>query len=258
MKHMKIKVLAFLLILAGLWLNQVEAKAQNNLTAKEIIEKADLQMQGSSSFSIMSMTIRRPTWERTLEFKNWSKGRQLALTLVTAPAKEKGQTFLKRDKDMWNYLPGINRLIKLPPSMMSQGWMGSDYSNDDVLNQSSVVNDYHHSVVGSEVLEERDCYRIELLPTEESAVVWGKVMVWVSKKDFVFMKSEYYDEDLLLVKTELAGDIKTMDGRPVATRLEIIPADEPGHKTVVNIQSIDFDLPLDDNFFSQQNMKTIR
>jgi len=128
------------------------------LTAKEVIREADDQINGEeSSISEMSMTIVRPTWERTVEFKNWVKGSDYALTLITAPASEKGQTYLKRGNEMWNWNPSISRLIKLPPSMMSQGWMGSDYTNDDILKESSVVEDYTHRFLGEEVIEGRMC-----------------------------------------------------------------------------------------------------
>jgi len=232
--------------------------SQEALTAKQIIEKADKNMQGESSISTMTMTIKRPSWERTIGFKNWGKGRALALTLVTEPAKEKGQTFLKRGNDMWNYIPSIGRLVKLPPSMMSQGWMGSDYTNDDILNESSLVVDYTHKILVTEELGGQKCYKILLVPTEESNIVWGKIITWVSTADFLFLRSEYYDENQELVRTETAGDIKIMDGRKIPARLEIIPADEPDNRTIVIIQSIDFDVKLDDNFFSQQNMKSVK
>lgn len=234
------------------------AFCQNGMAAKEIIEKANQNMEGESSVSSMSMSIIRPDWQRTLEFKNWVKGNEYALTLVTAPAKEKGQTFLKRGSDMWNYLPGIGRMIKLPPSMMSQGWMGSDYSNDDVLNETSLTEDFEQTFKAEETLENRECHVIELVPKEESNVVWGKIKVWVSKQDFLFMKYEYYDEDGFLVRTEKLGEIKTMDGRLIPTLFEIIPADEPNQKTLVRILEMDFNVDLEDDFFSQQNMKRIR
>ena len=192
-----------LIIFAGLLLTPKILTAQQALPAKEIVDKADKNMEGESSISTMSMSIIRPSWERTLEFKNWVMGSQYALTLVTSPAKEKGQTFLKRGNDMWNYLPKIGRLIKLPPSMMSQGWMGSDYTNDDVLKESSLVEDYDHEILTKEVLEDRECYKIEMIPHEESTIVWGKLLTWISKEDFLFMKTEYYDEDGYLVRTEL-------------------------------------------------------
>jgi len=231
---------------------------QQNLTARQIIEKADRNMQGESSISTMTMTIKRPTWERTVGFKNWAKGRDMALTLVTEPAKEKGQTFLKRGNDMWNYVPSIGRLVKLPPSMMSQGWMGSDYTNDDILNESSLILDYKHELVGTEDFQGSKCYKISLIPLEESNIVWGRIFTWVSTSDFLFLKSEYYDENQSLVRTETAGEIKAMDGRIIPTRMEIIPADEPQNRTIVNIRSMDFDVKIDDGFFSQQNMKSVK
>lgn len=232
--------------------------SQQSLTAIQIIEKADRNMQGESSIGTMTMTIKRPAWERTIGFKNWAKGRDLAMTLVTAPAKEKGQTFLKRGNDMWNYVPSIGRLIKLPPSMMSQGWMGSDYTNDDILNESSLVLDYQHQLLGTEDFQGTACHKISMIPLEESNIVWGKIITWVSTADFLFLKSEYYDENQALIRTETAGDIKTMDGRKIPTRMEIIPAEEPQNRTILNIQSMDFDVKIDEGFFSQQNMKSVK
>src|SRR5512133_3614325 len=137
---------AFLLIFGSVSAQQI--------TATEIIRRADEKFNGEKSgYSVMTMTIVRPSWQRTVEFKSWSKEDDYALTLITAPAREKGQTFLKRKTEMWSWNPSINRLIKLPPSMMSQGWMGSDYTNDDILRESSVVNDYSHSIAGSETID---------------------------------------------------------------------------------------------------------
>ena len=227
--------------------------------AREIIKKADEKMQGEkTSQSTMTMTIVRPTWQREVTFKSWTKGRDYSLALVTAPAKEAGQTFLKRETEMWNWNPTINRLIKLPPSMMSQGWMGSDFSNDDLLKESSIVVDYTHTIIGEEEIDGWDCYKIELIPLENAAVVWGKIFKWIAKEEFLQMKTEYYDEDDYLIKTELAYDMKTMGGRLIPSKFELIPEEEEGHKTVVVMDDIKFNEPLPDSFFSQQNMKRVR
>jgi outer membrane lipoprotein-sorting protein len=206
----------------------------------------------------MSMTIVRPTWDRTFEFKNWTSGRDYALTLITAPARDKGQSFLKRKNEMWSWNPTISRLIKLPPSMMSQGWMGSDYTNDDILRESSVVNDYTHEITGEEELDGRSCYKIKMVAKEEAAVIWGHQIRWIDQKDFIFMKSELYDEDGYLVRTELGKDIKNMDGRLIPTKIELIPAEEEGYMTILEIKEIEFNTPINDSFFSQQNMKRVR
>jgi len=237
-------------------LNTLSLGAQD---AKEIVRKANEKFNGEiSSFGTMSMTIVRPTWERTISFKNWTLGTERALTLITAPARDKGQTFLKRELEMWTWTPSISRLTKLPPSMMSQGWMGSDYTNDDILKESSVVEDYTHEIVGEEEIEGRLCYKIELVAKEDAAVIWGHQIRWIDKKDFLFLKSELYDEDGYLIRTELGSEIKTMDGRLLPTRLELISAEEEGYKTIVVFETLEFNKVIDDGFFSQQNMKRVR
>ncbi len=231
-------------------------KAQD---ATQIVKKADALMQGEqSSFSKMTMEIIRLTWSRSVSFKTWTKGRDYSLTLITAPAKEKGQAFLKRKNEMWNWNPTINRMIKLPPSMMSQGWMGSDYTNDDVVNQSSIVVDYDHSLQGSKTVNGVDCYEIRLEPKENAPVVWGKVMMWIGKNNSITMKVQYFDEDMELERTENAYNIKTMGGRKITAKFDILPADKPDQKTVVTINEIDFNIPIKESFFSQQNMKKAR
>jgi len=226
--------------------------------AKEIVRKAYEQMRGKSNQAEMTMTIIRPAWTRSVSFKSWSEGRDFSLTLITAPAKEKGQTFLKLKNKMWTWNPSISRMIKLPSSLMSDGWMGSDYSNDDILKESSIVVDYNHKLIGNETIEGRDCYKIEMIPKEESGLIWGKVLKWISKKNYLQLKTEYYDEDNFLIKSELASVIKVMDGREIPTKIEIIPEEDAGNKTIVLIKNVKFNVRFKRNFFSQQNMKRIR
>jgi outer membrane lipoprotein-sorting protein len=142
--------------------------------------------------------------------------------------------------------------------MMSQGWMGSDFTNDDLLNEASIVTDYLHKMSGFEKITEKECYVIELQPRENAPVVWGKVIMWISKGDFLQLKTEFYDEENKLIKTQLAFDIKKMGGRMIPTRFELIPAEKPGNKTVVTLESIEFNRPIADQFFSQQNMKVVK
>lgn len=234
------------------------ATGQSTLTATEIVEKADEKVRGKTNHSIMEMEIIRPTWKRSLAMKGWGRGLDYSMTYITAPARDKGQVFMKRKTEMWNWMPSIGRMIKIPASMMSQGWMGSDYTNDDILKESSIVVDYEHSLAGEEEVEGFDCYKIEMLPREDAAVVWGKVYKWITKEEFMQVKSEYYDEDDELVKSDFGYDFKVMDGRLIPTRIEIIPAGEENKKTVVYIREIEFDVDLEASFFSQQNMKRIR
>lgn len=224
-------------------------------SAYDIIKKANEKFQGESNYGEFTMEIIRPTWSRTLSFKSCNKGSNFSLTLVTDPAKEKGQTFMKRNNDLWSWNPKISRLVKLPPSMLAQGWMGSDYSNDDILKESSIVVDYNHTIIGSETIAGKNCYKIEMIPKEEAAVVWGKVMKWISKDGYLQLKTEYYDEDDYLIRTEVCSEVKFMGDREIPTRIKIIPEEDPENLTIVTITNIVYNINVDEPFFSQQTMK---
>lgn len=228
------------------------------LTAKQIIEKADERMRGNSSYAELSMEIIRPEWKRTMTMKSWSKGAEYALVYVVAPAKDKGTVSLKIGNEMWNWLPTIERSIKVSPSMMMQSWMGSDFTNDDLIRQSSIVNDYHHTSLGEERFQNIDCYKIQLIPKPDAPVVWGKVVTWIAKENYNQLKAEYYDEDGTLINTMTGYDLRTLGGRLLPTRWEMVPATEPGNKTVMTYKSIDFNVTLDERFFSKQNMDRVR
>jgi len=246
-----------ILSLASLLMISLSGFSQD-LSAKQIIVKADNLQRGRSNKGEMKMTIIRPKWTRTITLKSWSRGTDFSMTYILSPAKEKGQVFMKRKNEMWNWVPTISRMIKLPPSMMSQGWMGSDYTNDDILKESSIVVDYNHKIIGAEKLEGLDCYKIELSPKEDAAVTWGKVIKWISKKDYWQLKTEYYDEDDELIRTEMASEIKTFGDRKLPSKLVILPADKPNQRTEVNILSSNFNVNIQESFFSQQNMKRVR
>ncbi len=225
---------------------------------KEIVRQADERFRGKSSEGEMTMIIQRPTWSRTVSMKSWTLGDDYSMIYITAPAKEKGQVFLKRKKDMWNWVPNIERMIKIPPSMMMQSWMGSDFTNDDLVSQSSLVKDYTHKLIGEETIDGYTCYKAELIPHDDAPVVWGKIIMWISKDNYYWLKTEYYDEDNILVNTEILSEIKKMDDRTMPTRMEMIPMDEEGHKTIIIFDKMKFNIKLKESFFSQQNMKRIR
>ena len=253
----KVNLIIGILISGGLFLTGFQAQSQE-LTAVEIIKKADEKNRGETSQGEMTMTIVRPKWERSISMKTWSKGDKYFVIYITAPAKEKGQVFLKVDKEMWNWVPSISRMIKIPPSMMMQSWMGSDFTNDDLVKQSSIVVDYDHNLLEEENIRGMDCYKIELIPHEEAAVVWGKIISWITKDGFNLWKSEYYDEDGYLINIENSSDIKQMGDRKIPTRVEMIPADEPEKRTIMEFKNLIFDQPIDDSFFSKQNMKRVK
>lgn len=224
-------------------------------TADEIVQKAYEQSQGTSQYSEMTMQINRPRWQKTMNFKICSLGTDYSLVLITEPSKDKGQTFLKVKDQMWMWNPTVNRSIKMGESMMSQGWMNSDYSNNELLNSGSILTDYDKKIVSTESVSGKDCWAIELVPKKGTNIVWGKQKMWISKDGYLSLKTEFYDEDNFLVKTFLASDIKTIGGRQIPTKYEIIPQDNSVNRTVVVLNNIIFNVKVQENFFTIQNMQ---
>lgn len=227
-------------------------------TAIEIVRKADEKLRGASSYGEAVMRIVRPDWTREIGMKMWSLGTKRSLVFITSPARDKGTATLMRDKEIWNWQPSIDRVIKLPPSMMMQSWMGSDFTNDDLVKQSSMVNDYSHKILGDTTIDGYPCHRLEMIPKEEAAVVWGKIIICISKKDYLQLLVRFYDEDGFLVNTMVASKVKEMGGRMLPSYMEMIPADNPKQKTVFEYSVLKFDIEVNDEFFSIQNLKKIR
>ena len=227
--------------------------------ATEIIRKADEKTRVKiTAYSEFTISIVRPKWTREMSLKSWSKGEDYSLILLTAPAKEKGAAFLKRKKEVWNWIPSIERTIKLPPSMMSQSWMGTDFTNDDLVKESSQVYDYVHTIKGDTILEGRNCYKILLTPKPDAAVVWGKIITYIDSVDYIQLRAEMYDEDDFLVNIINSSEIKEMGGQLLATQMEMIPVEKDGHKTILTMKEMVFDKPIADNFFTTRNMKKVK
>jgi len=247
MKHLILGLLGLIFI--------APLKAQ---TAKEIITQAEEKLRGNSSRSSLTIKIVRPNWTREITTTSWSYGTEYALIYISDPARDAGTVFLKRDKEIWNWQPSIERTIKLPPSMMMQSWMGSDFTNDDLVRESSIVNDYTHKIVGDTVILDRPCYKIELIPKPEAAVVWGKIYSYISKEELLQLKTQFYDEDGYLINVMEGFDIQTYDGRTLPRRLRMTPMETPDQYTEMTYEGLEFDIDVDPSFFSQQNMKRIR
>ncbi|MGB5668773.1 MAG: outer membrane lipoprotein-sorting protein [Maribacter sp.] len=229
-----------------------------DLSAKDIVKKADENMRGKTSLADITIRIIRPTWSREMNMKAWSKGDDYSMILINSPAKEKGTVFLKRIKEVWNWIPSIERNIKLPPSMMSQSWMGTDFTNDDLIKEASAVEDYTHTHIGKETIAGKECYKIEMLPKPSAAIVWEKVIVWIDTKDFLQLKAEFYDEDGELVNIMNSSDVKEIGGRKITSKIEMIPVDKEGNSTWIIYNDILFDKEIKDDFFTTRNMKQLK
>lgn len=226
--------------------------------AKEIVRKANDLMRGTSTYSEISMTIVKPDWSRTIAMKVWAVEPDYSLVYVTEPARDRGSVTLKRKAEVWNWLPAVQRVIKIPPSMMLQSWMGSDFTNDDLVRQSSIVDDYTHSFAGEESIAGHICWKIALIPKPTAGVVWGKVFMWISKAGFLELRTDFFDEDGTLVKSFVGSNVRVFDGRSLPSHWEMTPVNEPGKKTVLEYRTIKFNMKIDQSFFSEQNMKRVR
>ena len=245
------KVLFFLTLL----ISQV---SMSQMTADEIIEKAEDRMRGTTSYAEMTVTTIRPKWKREMKIKSWTKGDDYSVTLVLSPAKDKGTVFLKREKEIWNYIPSIERTIKMPPSMLTQSWMGTDMTNDDLVKESSLKDDYKKKIVGTETVEGLECYKIVMTPRENVNSIWGKIIIWISKKDYLQLKTKFYDEDNELVNTILGKEVKTLGGKMLPSVMEIIPAKKKGQKTRMTYTKAEFDIEIKDEIFTTQYIKRIK
>lgn len=203
------------------------------------------------------MRIIRPGWTREMSMRAWTSGKKLAMIQVLSPAKERGVVYLRKDKEVWNWIPSIERNIKLPPSMMSQSWMGTDFTNDDLVREFSIVEDYDHTLEGEEMVADRLCYRIRMIPKAEAAIVWARVVVWIDKQDLVMMKAEYFDEDELLVNRMRTVEVKNLGGRILPAELEMTPMNKKGQKTIIIYRSVAFDQPLGESFFTIHQMQKL-
>ena len=227
-------------------------------SAVEIVKKSDELLRGRTQYGIYTMTVVRPDWQRSMKFKFWSEGTGKAFILILSPAKEKGVTFLKLNNEMWNYIPRINRDVKLPPSMMMQSWMGSDFTNDDLVKESNVVTDYSHTLLGREKVVGYEAYKIELKPKPEAAVVWDRIVEWIRLEDYVPIRAEYFNERGERVRTMFFSEFREMSGRTIPVRFELVEEKKQGHSTVMELADVVFDKPIKKSVFTKQHLRRAR
>ena len=223
--------------------------------AQALVENSFNYMRGKTSISTVDMTIHRPDWERVVTIKAWTKGEKDSIFIIIAPAKDKGNGTLKKGREMWMYNPKVNRTIKLPPSMMSQAWMGSDFSNDDLSKTDSLINDYVHTIIGSETHEGKKVYLIKSIPKPEAPVVWG-MQKFKIREDNIFLRQEFYDEDFKLVKTLTTLEIQMLAGKLFPRVWKMQKADMTDEYTLLAYKELKFDQDLPDRLFTLSSLKT--
>jgi len=242
------------LLLGFLYLSSSAAQEHD---AAQLIRNAMDHWRGMTSYSDMTMTIHRPEWERSMTMLSWSKGDKLSLVRVVEPKKDAGNGTLLNDNNMWTFTPKINRIIKVPSSMMSQSWMGSDFSNKDISKSTDIIDQYDHELVSAEDRDGHVYYTISSVPHEEAAVVWGKEVLTV-RDDYVLMEQQFWDQDGVLVKSMKTLKVVEMGGRAVAKVMRMGKLDTPGEWTQLTANTIEFDLELADNLFTLSNLRNPR
>lgn len=232
------------------------AGAEAQETAREIIDRVDRIMRGESSHGIASMEVVTEHWERNLTMEVWSLGTEYALIRVTAPRKEEGLATLRAEDDIWNYLPRVDRTIKIPASLMMGAWMGSHFTNDDLVKESRLVDDYDIEISFEGARDSEEVWEFVLTPKAEAAVVWGRIEYQVRKSDLMPTWARYYDEDGDLARTMDFGDYRTMGGRLVPTVMNMRPEDKPRERTTVRYLELQFDIDIDKSFFSLRALRS--
>ncbi len=228
------------------------------MSAQEIVKRSDDLMRGDTQEGKYVMMIFTPNWERRLELYVYSKGRDKIFIRILSPAKEKDTATLRVGNEMWNYLPQVERTIKIPPSMMLQPWMGSDFANDDLVKESSVVNDYTHEIIEEKTIDGEPVYCVKLTPKPDAAVVWDKRIMWIRKNDFIPVRDEFYGKNDKLIKVLTYSKIKKISDRLIPTRWEMVPERKKGRRTIIEVhESVVYNGSIEETVFSLQNLKNI-
>ena len=221
--------------------------------AQEIIRKTEQVLRGKSSTGEMEMVVVKKEWTRKLRLKFWEKGKDKGVVVILEPAKERGIATLKIKNNVWNYLPSIERTIKLPPSMMNESWMGSHFTNDDLVRESSLERDYNAKLIK----EDNEKYYLELIPKPEAIVVWGKIEVEIDKKTYLPLKAYYYDERGRKVRTLIYSEIRKTGNRYFPFLWILYPEDKPGEKTEIRVINIKFNVSIPDRIFTLRYLKEL-
>lgn len=222
---------------------------------REILDRVERLLWGRTVQGDYEMTISTPRWQRTLGLRVWMERPRLSFVRIVSPVKEAGIGSLRIGPEMWNYLPNVERIIKIPPSMMLQPWMGSDFTNDDLVKESSILNDYTHLVIGTLQINGEAAVQVEARPKPESAVVWGRIVYTVRQRDWIPLKQEYFSERDELVRVMTLSDIRKVGGRLLPTRWEMRPLAKPGNVTQIVLKDAVFDQPIDGEIFTQRNLQ---
>ncbi len=251
----KLSTIILLATLSGLMLAAVAiSQTTTDTDVNELIKEVDRLYRSNTSYTEFEMEIVTPHWQRTLSMDAWTEGMKKTFVRIKEPRKEKGVATLRVGNEMWNYLPKTNKVMKIPPSMMMGSWMGSDFTNDDIVKESSLFDDYSYELIDVDSAQDKLHY-INCIPREDLPVVWGNIVIAVHKSDSLPVWQKYYDEKGELMRVMTYLEITNMGGRVIPAVMELIPMNKEGHKTVIRYLKAEFDVVLDDETFSLRNLR---
>lgn len=217
---------------------------------KSVVSKIDDLWRGRSSDAVLRMEVKTAHYQRKMKMRTWSKGKERSLVRILAPLKEKGTATLKSGNSVYTYLPKTDRTIRLTSSMMLGSWMGSHFTNDDLVKESRLLDDYTATLMFEGERNGRKVMEIGLVPKPDAAVVWGKIILLVDVDGLIPIRQVYYDEDLKIARTMVFSDVKELGGRRLPATFKVVPADKPKEYTMLVYESISFDQNFSDSFFS--------
>ncbi|HZX11771.1 MAG TPA: outer membrane lipoprotein-sorting protein [Acidobacteriota bacterium] len=228
---------------------------EKKIDAREIVEKIDELYRSDSSKALMEMEIVTPHWQRTLKMRVWSEGMDKTFIRILEPKKERGMGTLRMENEMWNYLPKTNKVIKIPPSMMMSSYMGSDFTNNDLVREYTFTEDYDFNLTQVDN-PEPDLIYVKCVPHEGLPIVWGHIILAVRSEDYLPVWQKYYDEKGELVREMFFKDIKLFEDRWIPSVMELIPFTKEGHRTLIRYIEVKFDLQIDSSIFTLRNLRS--
>ena len=246
------RTILLILLAMALVFQAFAAFAETGPDVEEIIDRVDRILRSDTSVSKMEMSIETPNWKRTLTMDMWTEGLDKTLIRVLGPQKDRGVATLRVHTEMWNFFPKINKVMKVPPSMMMSSWMGSDFTNDDLVKESSMLRDYDYRLLKD---PDPDHYYVELVPKADIPIVWGKIIITARKSDYIPVREEFYDEDGTKMRVMELKEIKPMGGKVVPTVIELIPLNKKNRKTTIRYIEAEFDKELEEGTFTHRALK---
>ncbi len=250
---MKKYTILFSLVLLAISPHADESKTTD---LENIVRHLDELYRSKSAYMEVDMTVQTPYWKRTMGMEIWSEGLTKTFITILSPRKDKGISTLRAGNEMWNFFPKINKVMKIPPSMMMGSWMGSDFTNDDLVKESTMLDDYNATLIDKP--NDQTHYHIELKPKEQTVSVWGKIVAIVEKETLLPVQQDYYDEKDRRMRIMYFKEIKELGGKIIPSVIELVPQNKKGHTTIIRHLKAKFDIEFDKNVFTLRNLQKKR